>query len=317
MRTVAVKLETIIRDPEIQIRSVVRANAIAKYAESFDRLPPIVLFRTKEGLLLCDGFHRLAAAEQLGKDKINAQVIEGTRSEAIEHAIICNSKHGEPLTLEERDEAIRRLKAIHPGWSLRKIADHVGVSHIAVKRVLDVEQVRTATGPAVAVSPSHFREIAGAPRDCWKPLVDTVSREKLSVDDTASIVRALRAHEDSDSASTQPAALLSDLINNYLGTEQSPAEPEPSGVNLLPSTTSRALRDLAKLAKHGVDSLVNSTDFFTRGIWQKQLPGNIAFLQNLAQRLEHPFSDLPMRSVSEARSNGQGQADARRRQDSI
>jgi hypothetical protein len=45
-------------DPEAHL-DVVR---VERYAQMLDALPPIVVFDTQEGLLLVDGYHRLAAA---------------------------------------------------------------------------------------------------------------------------------------------------------------------------------------------------------------------------------------------------------------
>jgi hypothetical protein len=45
-------------DPEAHLD----ARRVERYAQMLDALPPIVVFDTQEGLLLVDGYHRLAAA---------------------------------------------------------------------------------------------------------------------------------------------------------------------------------------------------------------------------------------------------------------
>ena len=45
-------------DPEAHLDAV----RVERYAQMLDALPPIVVFDTPEGLLLVDGYHRLAAA---------------------------------------------------------------------------------------------------------------------------------------------------------------------------------------------------------------------------------------------------------------
>jgi ParB-like chromosome segregation protein Spo0J len=301
MHALKLKLKDISRDPEIQIRQSMRDEAVTRYVESFDKLPPIIVFKTKDALLLCDGFHRIAAAERLGKDCINAEVMEGSRQDAIERAIISNNKNGEPLTLEERDEGIRRIKEMHPSWSLRRIGECTGVNHVAVKRVLDIEHVKSVAGAATAVSASHYREIAAAPRECWKTMVETVSKGHLSVDDTANIVRAFKARKAADGTEANGSFedALSDAIRISIGSDPVADEGEERPVpNFLPSTTSRSLRDLGKLANVGVDAIVGATDFSTRRIWMKQLPSNICFLQDLVERLDHPFSEIPLHAAN-------------------
>ncbi len=87
-------------DPTIQIRRSNYEDTIQRYEEAFERLPPVDVFDTAEGLLLADGFHRIAAAERLGHSEIDATVRKGTRQDAAEHAVIANTKNGEPLTAE-------------------------------------------------------------------------------------------------------------------------------------------------------------------------------------------------------------------------
>jgi hypothetical protein len=48
----------------------------ARYAEMLDELPPAVVFKTEQGLLLVDGYHRVAA-----------DLKAGTRSEALRYAV--------------------------------------------------------------------------------------------------------------------------------------------------------------------------------------------------------------------------------------
>ena len=87
-------------DPEIARR----------YADQIDDLPPIVVFLTPEGLLVADGYHRLAAAKLLGRDWIEADVREGSRSDALSHAATANERDGRPVGREEALRAIERRR---------------------------------------------------------------------------------------------------------------------------------------------------------------------------------------------------------------
>jgi hypothetical protein len=60
---------------------------VRRYAAVLDELPPVVVFRTPEGLLLADGWHRVAAARERGDATIAADVRTGTRAEALRFAV--------------------------------------------------------------------------------------------------------------------------------------------------------------------------------------------------------------------------------------
>jgi hypothetical protein len=55
---------------------------VRRYAELLDQLPPVVAFRTDRGLLLADGYHRVAAAQARGLGTIEAEVRHGTAHDA-------------------------------------------------------------------------------------------------------------------------------------------------------------------------------------------------------------------------------------------
>jgi ParB-like chromosome segregation protein Spo0J len=129
-----VLLSQLVIDPEIQLRRGVDRDTVSRYEECFDDLPAVEVVRAPEGDLLADGFHRVDAAVRLHKDAIRAHVRPGTRDDALEEAVRANFRHGKPLTREERDAGIRRLKSLHGDWSLRQLAEAVGVSHMTAQR---------------------------------------------------------------------------------------------------------------------------------------------------------------------------------------
>jgi len=59
------------------------AARVERYARTLDALPPVVV-DTPEGLLLADGYHRVAASRRLGLDEIEAEVRTGTRRDALQ-----------------------------------------------------------------------------------------------------------------------------------------------------------------------------------------------------------------------------------------
>jgi hypothetical protein len=60
---------------------------VHRYMQVFDSLPPLVAFLTDEGMLLADGYHRLAAAVRLQLSTVTVDVREGTRRDALAFAV--------------------------------------------------------------------------------------------------------------------------------------------------------------------------------------------------------------------------------------
>jgi hypothetical protein len=69
-------------DPEAHLD----AARVERYTRMLDVLPPAVVFDTAEGLLLADGYHRLAAARRLGLETVEAEVRSGSRHDALRYA---------------------------------------------------------------------------------------------------------------------------------------------------------------------------------------------------------------------------------------
>ena len=69
-------------DPEAHLD----AARVERYAEMLDALPPVVVFDTEEGLLLADGYHRVAAARRRRQETVKAEVRLGSRHDALRYA---------------------------------------------------------------------------------------------------------------------------------------------------------------------------------------------------------------------------------------
>jgi hypothetical protein len=59
---------------------------VERFTIVLDELSPVVVFDTPEGLLLADGYHRVRAAERLGRVTVEADVRRGSRSDALRYA---------------------------------------------------------------------------------------------------------------------------------------------------------------------------------------------------------------------------------------
>lgn len=73
------------------------------------QFPPITVFYDGSEYWLADGFHRVQAALQANIAEIEAQVIQGTRRDAVLHSVSANATHGLRRTNEDKRRAVLTL----------------------------------------------------------------------------------------------------------------------------------------------------------------------------------------------------------------
>ena len=140
-----------------QIREALYDNAtLAEYRDAMEAgatFPPIFVVEDGDNLWLVDGFHRVAAAQALGRKTIDANVREGTLEEA--QWLACSANRGLlRSTLDKQNAIIAALK--HPrsrGLSDRAIGVHCGVSHHTVAAVR-IRQAQNLENQEVGKLPS-------------------------------------------------------------------------------------------------------------------------------------------------------------------
>lgn len=123
------KLKQIIKHRDLQVREQLDMNRVEFLTEVFEGWDALLVYRVDGKYYLADGYHRITAAERLGLEVINAEVVEGTFEDALLAGIEANSQHrGLPLTLKERKRAAELLLKTHANWSNRRIAKIAGLS---------------------------------------------------------------------------------------------------------------------------------------------------------------------------------------------
>lgn len=129
------KVRDVQQDKALSPRSGVDKTTVGAYANSFDQLPPIDVFwiEGRDGWWLVDGWHRLAAAKELGLAEIEANDHQGTFDDALEFAYDANLKHGKPLTLQQRKAAAELKLRRHTERSNSWIAGDCGIAADTVK----------------------------------------------------------------------------------------------------------------------------------------------------------------------------------------
>ena len=134
--TTKLKVSEITMDKALQPRTKLTAEAVQEYAEEMTngaKLPPCVVMFDGETNWLCDGFHRLTAAKQIGLKTIECVVTNGTRIEAMWLAASSNMKHGVRRSNMDKRRAVSIAFECRPTATLGEVADHCGVSRSLAK----------------------------------------------------------------------------------------------------------------------------------------------------------------------------------------
>lgn len=153
-------------DKRLSPRSGVDEATVGAYASSFDQLPPLDVFwiEGRDGWWLVDGWHRLAALNQLGIEDVEVNDHQGTFDDALEFSYDANLKHGKPLTLKQRKEAASLKLRLHTERSNRWIAEDCGISAPTVISLR--EKLEESSDPTVKIL--QLDELQG--RDGkWRP----------------------------------------------------------------------------------------------------------------------------------------------------
>jgi transposase-like protein len=145
-----VTIAALVRDPEINCRvDGVNQDVVKQYAEAMTNeasFPPVVVFSDGERLLLADGWHRCAAAAEVGETQIQAIVREGGREAAMLFAATANTD-GFRRTSKDKRRAVERVLGILPTASSREIAARCGVHHDLVESVRKQLADSASSGP--------------------------------------------------------------------------------------------------------------------------------------------------------------------------
>lgn len=148
MEALELPVDEIVLDPNLNLRDRLDPETVERYAEVWDRLPPVAIFEVDGRWLLVDGFHRHAAAIARHRPTIPAIIQQGTLSEALDYAAGANLSHGLPLTRAERRRAVEVKLRLHPDLSDRNLARELGVGRELIARVR-AQLVESGQIPAV------------------------------------------------------------------------------------------------------------------------------------------------------------------------
>lgn len=112
-----------------QIRAAINDHVVAEYADRMNdgvEFPPVVLFFDGETYHLADGFHRCRAGQRVGATHIQADVRDGTQTDALWFALGANKANGYRLTTADKKHAILLAFKTWPERSSRELAEQIG-----------------------------------------------------------------------------------------------------------------------------------------------------------------------------------------------
>ena len=98
-------------DGGTQPRAQLDGVTVSEYADAMRRgndFPPVKVMHDGENYWLYDGFHRVQAARQIGRETIKADVEQGTKEDAQWASLAANKRHGLRRSQEDKRRAIKR-----------------------------------------------------------------------------------------------------------------------------------------------------------------------------------------------------------------
>lgn len=128
-------------DGGTQAREGIDRDTVRSFAEAMNggaMFPPVTLYHDGESNYLTDGFHRVQAALFIDETEIEAKVIQGNHEDAKWASCEANKEHdtaGRRRTNADKRRATSIALELHPEFSDRSIAEHVGVSDRLVNKV--------------------------------------------------------------------------------------------------------------------------------------------------------------------------------------
>jgi len=140
MKTKTIKLVDIVIDAGTQQREKINDDVVSEYTEAMKcgaRFPAITAFFNGSSYYLVDGYHRYNASRNAGISDILADVIDGTKREAVLYSLGVNNTHGIRLTNADKRKAVLTmiLDDEWKYWTDTKISKHCHVTSQFVGKI--------------------------------------------------------------------------------------------------------------------------------------------------------------------------------------
>ncbi|GAJ13164.1 unnamed protein product, partial [marine sediment metagenome] len=135
--TERVKIADLKLDSSIWPRHTLNEEAIERYRDCLQELPPIVV--DKETMTVLDGWHRVEAHRREGVETIPVKYDRCLPHLFLARAYALNARHGLPVNNEVRDQIIVDLRQGKDGYDPmgeEAIAEVIGISRQRVNQVI-------------------------------------------------------------------------------------------------------------------------------------------------------------------------------------
>ncbi|MEZ2389325.1 ParB/RepB/Spo0J family partition protein [bacterium RCC_150] len=107
MSIVELRISALSRESIERSQPHLNPDRVSYYREHADEITPLVVFDVDGVLLLADGHHRIAAAQQLGWTTVKAEIRKGQQSDALRFAVE-HGKQQRGLSEQQIMDAIAR-----------------------------------------------------------------------------------------------------------------------------------------------------------------------------------------------------------------
>lgn len=123
-----------------QPRALVDHHTALEYADALSNgaeFPPVTVFYDGAEYWLADGFHRVEAHKQMGRDEVMADVRQGTRRDAVLFSVGANAQHGLRRTNADKRRAVETLlrDSEWAKWSNVEVGRKTGTSDEFVRKL--------------------------------------------------------------------------------------------------------------------------------------------------------------------------------------
>jgi hypothetical protein len=156
-----VRIDELVFDSNVYPRMKVSWLTAYQYAQAMRtgaEFPPVVVGVLEGRKYLVDGWHRVEAKRLLGEEYVTAKVKEyGSMGEMYADAVRLNSRHGKPLTVQEKVRAVDQLGKL--GFEREEISRIIGVPVDKIT-LLEARVIRLHDGTPVYAKGVTFRSAA-------------------------------------------------------------------------------------------------------------------------------------------------------------
>jgi ParB family chromosome partitioning protein len=190
-----ISVDSIVPNP-YQPRKEFDEEGIEELASSIKKhglLQPIIVIRDQDRFILVAGERRLRAFKKLGKEKIKALIVDYSKEDLREYALIENIQR-ENLNPVEVSLALNSLIKEH-GYTHDELAKNIGKSRAYITNMLRILNLPDFVLDKIRkndISIGHAKILVGLPEDKLNFVIKEIEDKNLSVRETEKLIKSLK-----------------------------------------------------------------------------------------------------------------------------